>query len=85
MHARNTLCFSGIHKIVYTYRTLVTYMNCACSFHINKGVTADSLLGKAVSCAVYVVKATRVQGEATTKCVQREISISVAALNGLLW
>ena len=54
-------------------------------FVSHKGVTADSLLGKAVSCAVYVVKANRVQGGTTTKRVQREISISVAALNSLLW
>ena len=45
----------------------------------------DSLLGKAVSCAVSVVKANRVQGGAATNHVQREKSISVAALNGLLW
>ena len=45
-------------------------------------VTADSLLGKAVSCAISVVEADRVQGGAATKRVRREISISVAALNG---
>ena len=48
-------------------------------------MTADSLLGKAAWCAVSVVKADRVQGGATTNCVRREISISVAALNGPLW
>ena len=37
-----------------------------------------SLLPKAVSCAVSVVKADHVQGRATTNHVQREISISVA-------
>ena len=45
----------------------------------------DLLLGKAVSCAVSVVKANHVQGGAATNRVRREISISVAALNGLLW
>ena len=48
-------------------------------------MTADSLLGKAVWWTVSVVKAYRVQGGATTNRVRREISISVAALNGLLW
>ena len=48
-------------------------------------MTADSLLGKAVSCTISVVKADRVQGGAATNRVQREISISVLALNGLLW
>ena len=43
-------------------------------------MTADSLLSMAVS---YVVKADCVQGDATN--VQREIRISVAALNGPLW
>ena len=52
---------------------------------IKERVTADSLLGKAVWCAVSVVKGDRVQGGATTNCVQRKISISVAALNGPLW
>ena len=42
----------------------------------------DSLLGKAVSCVVSVVKANRVQGRATTIHVRREISISVAARFG---
>ena len=41
-------------------------------------MTADSLLGKAVSCAVSVVKADRVQGGAATNRVRKEISISVA-------
>ena len=44
-----------------------------------------SLLGKAVSCTVSVVKGNRVQGGAATNHVRREISISVAALNGPLW
>ena len=70
-------------------------------------MTADSLHGKAVWCTVSVVKADRVQvdattnlvrlygapfllerriqGGATTNCVRREISISVAALNSPLW
>ena len=48
-------------------------------------MTADSLLGKAVSCTISVVKADRVQGGAATNRVQREISISVPALNGPLW
>ena len=52
---------------------------------IKERVTADSLLGKAVWCAVSVVKADHVQGGATTNRVQRKISISVAALNGPLW
>ena len=43
-------------------------------------MTADSLLSKAVS---YVVNADCVQGAATNR-VQREISISVATLNGPL-
>ena len=42
-------------------------------------MTADSLLGKAVA------KADHVQGGAATNRVQREITISVAALNGPLW
>ena len=41
-------------------------------------MTADSLLGKAASCAVSVVKADRVQGRAATNRVRKEISISVA-------
>ena len=48
-------------------------------------MAADSLLGKAVSYAVSVVKADHVQGGAATNRVRREISISVAALNGPLW
>ena len=48
-------------------------------------VTADSLLCKAVSCTISVVKADRVQGGAATNRAQREISISVPALNGPLW
>ena len=56
-----------------------------CFTQIKERVTADSLLGKAVSCAVSVVKAVHVQGGAATNRVQREISISVAALNGPLW
>ena len=52
---------------------------------IKERVTADSLLGKAVSCAFSVVKADRVQSGAATNCVQREINMSVAALNGPLW
>ena len=63
-----------IHKIAYTYRTLVTYTNRACSFHANKG---EHDCRKAISCTVSVVKADHVQGGAATN---REISISVAAL-----
>ena len=37
-HARNIPSFQGIHKIVYTYRTLVTYTSRVCSFHVNKGL-----------------------------------------------
>ena len=48
-------------------------------------MTADSLRGKAVSCAVSVVKADRVQGGAATNRVRRERNIYVAALNGPLW
>ena len=44
---------------MYTYRTLVTYMNRACSFHANKA-PGYSLLAKAVLSAVSVVKADRV-------------------------
>ena len=47
-------------------------------------MTADLVLGKAVWCAVSVVKADRVQGGATTNRVRSRISISVAALNGPL-
>ena len=61
--------FLGIRKTAYTYCTLVTYTNRACSFHANKA--ADSLLGKAVLCAVSVVKTDRVQGGAATNRVQR--------------
>ena len=42
-------------------------------------MTVNSLLGKAVWCAISVVKADRVQGGATTNHVRRKISISVAA------
>ena len=52
---------------------------------LKQRATADSLPGKAVSCAVFVIKADRVQGGAATKRVRREISISVAALNDPLW
>ena len=55
---------------------------------INDRVAAalgDSLLAKAVSCTVSVVKTNRVQGGAATNHVRREISISVAALNSSLW
>ena len=61
--------FLGIRKTAYTYCTLVTYTNRTCSFHVNKA--ADSLLGKAVSCVVSVVKTDRVQGGAATNRVQR--------------
>ena len=44
-------------------------------------MTADSLLGKAVWCAVSVVKVDHVQGGATTNRVRRKIIISVATLN----
>ena len=63
-------------------------MNRACSFHTNKERVAaspgDSLLAKAVSCTVSVVKANRVQGGSTTNHVRREVSISVAT-NGPFW
>ena len=42
----------------------------------------DSLFAKAILSTVSVVKADRVQGRAATNHVRREISISVAALNG---
>ena len=45
----------------------------------------ESLLGKAVSCTVSVVKTDFVQGGGATNRARREISISVAAPNGLLW
>ena len=48
-------------------------------------MTADSLLGKAVWCAVSVVKADHVQGGATIDHIRRKINISVSALNGPLW
>ena len=41
-------------------------------------MTADLLLGKAVSCAISVVMADLVHGGAATNCVRREISISVS-------
>ena len=41
-----------------------------------------SLFGKALSCAVSVVKAGHVQDGAATSCVQREIPVSVLATNG---
>ena len=44
----------------------------------------DSLLAKAVSCAISVVKANCVQGEAATNRVRREVSISVAT-NDPFW
>ena len=46
------------------------------------------LLAKAVSCAVSVVKADRVQGGAATNRVRRDTSVSVAtrmATNGNFW
>ena len=58
----NIPSFKGIRKTAYTYCTLVTYTNRACSFHTNKGVRVAaapgySLLAKqAVSCAISVVK-----------------------------
>ena len=51
---------------------------------IKDRVTADSLLAKAVLCSVSVVKANHVQGGAANR-VRREVSISVAAMNGPLW
>ena len=45
----------------------------------------DSLLAKAISCAISVVKTDCVQGRAATNRVRREVSISVATLNGPLW
>ena len=44
----------------------------------------DSLLAKAVSCGISVLKANRVQGGAAINCVRREVSISVAT-NGTFW
>ena len=52
---------------------------------IKERMTADLLFSKAVLCTISVVKADCVQGGAATNHVQREISISVAALNGSLW
>ena len=68
--------------MAYTYRTVVTYTNRTCL--LKERVTADSLLGKAVLCAVSVVKPDCVQSGAATNRVRREISISVAALDDLL-
>ena len=59
VHARKYPQFLRVCKIAYTYCTLVTYTNCACSFHANKGESAaapGSLLAKAVSCTVSLVK-----------------------------
>ena len=70
--------FKGIRKIVITYRTLVTYTNRACLFHLNKLRTAapgNLLLAKAISCPVSVVKADSVQGGGTTNRVRRKTSI----------
>ena len=44
----------------------------------------DSLFAKALSCAISVAKANRVQDRAATSRVQREISVSVAT-NGPFW
>ena len=44
----------------------------------------DSLLANAVSYAISIVKADRVQGGGTTNRVQKEISISVAT-NSTFW
>ena len=44
-----------------------------------------SLFGKALSCAISVVKAGYVQDGAATSCVQREIPVSVLATNGPFW
>ena len=52
---------------------------------IKERVATDSLLGKAVSYAVSVVKADHVQGGAATNRVRREISISVADLLPFCW
>ena len=41
-----------------------------------------SLFGKALSCAVSVVKVGHVQDRAATSCVQREIPVSVLGTNG---
>ena len=38
----------------------------------------DLLLAKALLCAISVVKADRIQNNAATCCVQREINVSVA-------
>ena len=73
-HARNIPSFKGIHKIAYTYRTVVAYTNRACSF---KGLQApgDLLLAKGCIVPVSVVKADGVQGGGATNRVRREISI----------
>ena len=36
-HARKYPQFLGDYKIAYTYHTLITYTNSACSFYANKG------------------------------------------------
>ena len=58
-----------------------------CFTQVKERVSAtlgDSLLAKAVSCAISVLKANRVQGGAAINCVRREVSISVAT-NGTFW
>ena len=64
-------------------------MNCACLFYLDCGseVAASpgkSLFGKALSCAVSVVKASHIQDGATTSCVQRQRSVFMA-MNGPFW
>ena len=53
------------------------YTNRACSFHLT-AAPSDSLLAKAVSCPVSVLKADSVQGGGATNRVRREIKYSVA-------
>ena len=56
--------WGGFVKLCIITRTLVTYTNRACSFLLNKALhlwVSDSLLAKAVSCSVSVVKADCVQ------------------------
>ena len=62
------------------------YMNHACLFHLIKKTVAlsDSLLTKAVSCPVSVVKAESAQSGGALNRVRREIKYSVAT-NGAVW
>ena len=55
-----------------------------CTFLVYFSAVGDSLFAEALSCAISVVKANRVQDGATTSCVRREISVSVATV-GAFW